>query len=429
MQGPTFDAEHLVVSSLQMKGVEEKLFSCGMPEEALMEKVGLLMKNWFLSNKEFLKDGVFILVGPGHNGGDGLVLARELHLLGIKVILWCPLPIKKKLTKKHLKYCTSLGIQQLKNQPDLNSNELWIEALFGLGQKRKMPIEIENILKKRDQLKPGNLISLDVPAGICSDSGNLLGAIAAKASYTLTVGLIKTGLIQDAALPYVGNLIRLDIGIPEIFLSQLMPSPLRLSSLDLNLFDLPKISPKAGKYERGRVFLIAGSNNFKGASLLALKGALASGAGSVQAVMTDKIADFLWPIVPEVIFHHCSQVSKTNDDVQIRNSLNKINFDRIDSLLIGPGLGISDEDWGEAAFLLKGFKGLLVIDADGLNRISLSNDGWKWLCKRSGPTWITPHITEFRRLFPSLREVLLQATKRKLASLFLPNLFRRSLII
>ena len=78
-----------------MRWLEEKLFSYGMPEEALMEKVGLRMKDWFMKNTEFLNDGVLVLVGPGHNGGDGLVLARELYLEGFEVSLWCPLKIKK----------------------------------------------------------------------------------------------------------------------------------------------------------------------------------------------------------------------------------------------------------------------------------------------------------------------------------------------
>ncbi len=69
-----------------MRWLEEKLFSYGMPEEALMEKVGLRMKDWFMKNTEFLNEGVLVLVGPGHNGGDGLVLARELYLAGVDVL-------------------------------------------------------------------------------------------------------------------------------------------------------------------------------------------------------------------------------------------------------------------------------------------------------------------------------------------------------
>ena len=83
-------------------------------------------------------------------------------------------------------------------------------------------------------------------------------------------------------------------------------------------------------------------------------------------------------------------------------SLEKINFTRIDSLLIGPGLGLANENWDHFSLALEEFAGLLVLDADGLNRLSNSNEGWKWLRKRKGLTWITPHIDEFSRLFPEL---------------------------
>ena len=96
------DSDHLIVSSFQMKEVENKLFLFGMPVEALMEKVGISLKDWLLQKPYLLEHGVIVLVGPGHNGGDGLVLARDLYLLRIEVYLWCPLPIQKLLASKHL---------------------------------------------------------------------------------------------------------------------------------------------------------------------------------------------------------------------------------------------------------------------------------------------------------------------------------------
>ena len=253
MSWPASDADHLIVSSSQMRGLEEKLFSYGMPEEALMEKVGLRIKGWFMENREFLNKGVLVLVGPGHNGGDGLVLARELHLAGVEVSLWCPLEIKKPLTAKHLSYCISIGITQLSSEPDASDQALWIEALFGLSQTRSIPKEIGRLLKTREELIPGHLISLDIPAGICSEDGRIFETGAAKAAFTLTVGLIKTGLIQDRALHYVGTLVRLDIGIPKaLFDSFPNKTPLKISSNDIESFNFPETAPNARKYQRGR---------------------------------------------------------------------------------------------------------------------------------------------------------------------------------
>ena len=75
-------------------------------------------------------------------------------------------------------------------------------------------------------------------------------------------------------------------------------------------------------------------------------------------------------------------------------------WSRLDALLIGPGWGRIEAPWDPWAEPLLAFKGLLVIDADGLNQLASSSEGWRWLLKRSGPTWLTPHGGEFVRLFP-----------------------------
>ncbi len=402
MLWPNSDADHLIVSSSQMQEIEHQLFSLGMPVEALMEKVGLEMKKWFLKNPKLLQNGVVVLIGPGHNGGDGLVLARELYLSGIDVSLWSPLPIKKSLTAKHLHYCISIGINQLNDTPEPTGNELWIEAIFGLGQTSAIPKEIGQILQKREKLNPNKLISLDVPAGICSDTGKRFEAFAAKASFTLTVGLIKSGLIQDVALPYVGNLIRIEIGIPEFVLKTLPEFvPLKISPKDIASFSFPETAPNSSKYERGRLLTIAGSYKYRGASALALQGALASGVGSVQAIVPQSISDALWVHVPEVVFHDYCDKSK-NHEIHLSKCLSKVNFDRIDALLIGPGIGSAEESWEDFAFDLEQFRGLLVLDADALNRLAISPEGWKWLTRRQGMSLITPHLNEFHRLFPDV---------------------------
>ena len=80
MNWPELDAEHLVVNSKEMISLEERIISKGLPVESLMEQVGQRMACWLMQHKSMLKNGVFFLIGPGHNGGDGLVVARELAL-------------------------------------------------------------------------------------------------------------------------------------------------------------------------------------------------------------------------------------------------------------------------------------------------------------------------------------------------------------
>ncbi len=385
-----------------MKDIEEKLFSFGMPIEALMEKVGLEIKKWFFDFPNLLKNGVVVLVGPGHNGGDGLVLARELFLENIEVSFWCPYPVKKPLTLRHLSYCNSIGIRQLKSAPDVCSNALWVESIFGLGQTRGLSQDLGSLFKTREKVKPGKLISLDVPAGICSDTGQKFSTGAAIASFTLSIGLMKSGLLQDIALPYVGEVKRIDLGIPAVVLRSFSETlPLSISSKDIDSAEFPTTLSNKSKYERGRVLFVGGSQKYKGASLLALEGLRASGVGIIQAIVPPSVSNSIWEAVPEVVFHENTK-DFDNHEINLSEALKTVRLDRFESLVIGPGLGFGREKWEMFSPALEGFLGLLVLDADALNRLSLSAEGWEWLAKRKGPTWITPHINEFSRLFPNL---------------------------
>ena len=99
---PKIDSEHLIVYSKQMLEIEKDIFSRGMPVESLMEKVGLQLSQWLLKRKDLIKNGVIVFIGPGHNGGDGAVVARELFLKGYDVTIWCPFPVRKELTLQQL---------------------------------------------------------------------------------------------------------------------------------------------------------------------------------------------------------------------------------------------------------------------------------------------------------------------------------------
>ncbi|MCX5936803.1 MAG: bifunctional ADP-dependent NAD(P)H-hydrate dehydratase/NAD(P)H-hydrate epimerase, partial [Cyanobium sp. LacPavin_0920_WC12_MAG_62_9] len=116
-----------------MAQLEQQLFASGLPVEALMEKAALLVAGHLLEH-EPLQAGVLVLVGPGHNGGDALVVARELHLAGVAVRIWSPFERHKPLTAYHLGHGRCLGIPLLHEEPDQDYGYLWIDVLFGIGQ-------------------------------------------------------------------------------------------------------------------------------------------------------------------------------------------------------------------------------------------------------------------------------------------------------
>ena len=403
---PARTAQHLLVSGSQMAALEQQLFSSGLPVEALMEKAALAIARALLQHEQATlhRDGVLVLVGPGHNGGDGLVVARELHLAGVPVRIWSPFTDHKPLTASHLRHVQWLGVPRLEQPPDPNTAELWIDGLFGIGQHRPLDPPLEQLFDSRNRARAGRLVALDVPSGLCSDQGTCLGRSAARARRTYCLGLLKQGLLQDTALAWVGRLHRLDLGLPAALLAGLpVDQPLALAPADLASAPWPLLDPAAAKYERGRLLVVAGSQRYRGAALLALAGAEASGCGSIRAALPHGLADHLWIRQPQVVV---SQTLTCTDSGHLKlDQLPPEALERLDAVLLGPGVGPAQAGSDRATWqMLQQFPGLLVLDADGLNRLSQAQAGASsWLRGRQGPSWITPHRQEFNRLFPRLQ--------------------------
>ncbi|MBO8230592.1 NAD(P)H-hydrate epimerase [Prochlorococcus marinus str. MU1404] len=398
---PAIDSKHLIVDSKQMMILEKEMFSDGMPQEALMEKAGIQISRWLLKRKPLLKHGITVLIGPGHNGGDGAVIARELCLKGFLVQVWCPFPIKKTLTNNLLNYLTSIGVTKLVEPPDANGKELWIDAIFGNNQTRKVDNKLIKLINQKFHNKYGKVISIDIPTGLCPDKGEPFLDNAVQADYTLAIGLNKIGLTQDSALPFIGELNHIDIGVPTNKLSKIEKKIFKVTYKDLKNIDLPSLPKNSDKYKRGRTLLIAGSEKYPGAAYLSLRGAISSGAGFISAVLPELVAESIWQVAPEIVLKGTMQTNH-NGNASLFSALKNIDLSLYDSLAVGPGIGIDNDDWHKSKDYLIGFKGLLILDADALNRISESKLGSKFFLERKFQTWITPHIKGFSRLFPNI---------------------------
>jgi NAD(P)H-hydrate epimerase len=432
---PGRDADHLLVSGSQMADLERQLFASGLPVEALMEKAALAVSRRLLADhgQRLRRHGAVVLVGPGHNGGDGLVIARELQLAGVSTSIWSPFSEHKPLTACHWRHALWLGIEHLSQPPPAEGPALWIDALFGIGQRRPPGAAIETLLAERQRLQRASLVAVDVPTGLCADSGRLLGAVAARACTTYSIGLIKTGLVQDQALNWVGKLERIDLALPQVLLDRLpQQQPLALAVADLAALPGLPLDPALGKYGRGRLLLVAGSDRYRGAAALALAGATASGCGSVRAALPEAVAAGLWQSQPQVVIQR-SLASGPAGGLAL-GELQSTDLQRLDALVLGPGIGtaVSEKAVGEKAVgekavgekagidveisgaeldfwrALQRSPALLLLDADGLNRLAgpiaqqFGVSPAAWLSGRLGPSWITPHAGEFARLFPEL---------------------------
>jgi len=313
-----------------------------------------------------------------------------------------PFPIKKTLTNDHLNYLTSIGVTKLVEPPDANGKDLWIDAVFGNNQTREVDDKLIKLFNQKFHTKSGKVISIDIPTGLCPDKGEPFLDDAVKADYTLAIGLYKIGLTQDSALPFIGELHHIDVGMPTSKLSKVDKKIFKVTYKDIKNIDLPSLPKNSNKYQRGRTLLIAGSEKYPGAAYLALKGAISSGAGFISAVLPGIVAESIWQVAPEIVLKetmHCNQTGNSS----LFSALKNIDLSAYDSLAVGPGIGIDNDDWQKSKDFLLDFEGLLILDADALNRISESKLGSKFFLERKFKTWITPHSKEFARLFPNIK--------------------------
>jgi NAD(P)H-hydrate epimerase len=395
------EIEQVVVTAQQMRDIEGRIFAAGMPVAALMEKVALLIARR-VEEIPLFKQGkgesrVGVLVGPGHNGGDGLVVARELHFRGYKVCIYCPFSKLKELTSQHLQYAQSLGIPCYESIEALENCELLIDGLFGFGLERAITDPVASAINQLNQWsKP--VVSIDLPSGLHTDTGEVLGT-AVRATHTFCLGLWKLGLLQDQALEYVGKaeLIDFDIPLPDVqAILGNSPKIQRITQLTaLSALPLPR-PPVTHKYKEGHLLLICGSHRYAGGAILTALGARASGVGMLSVAVPESLKSIMVSHLPEALIVGCPETeSGAIAELQLPE---KSDLSSFDAIACGPGLT------KDASPILQGVLDSdrpLILDADGLNILAQMGT-IPTLQKRQAITILTPHAGEFQRLFPNL---------------------------
>jgi ADP-dependent NAD(P)H-hydrate dehydratase / NAD(P)H-hydrate epimerase len=385
--------DRVVVSAAQMQAIEARLFAAGMPVAALMEKVGLRLADRIQTLYPLANfSQVAVLVGPGHNGGDALVVARELHFRGYAVQIYAPIAPLKPLTQQHYDYAHSLGIPIHTLADPLPDGDLWIDGLFGFGLNRSLTGEIAVMV---DRLNEAGcpIVSIDLPSGIQTDTGAVLGS-AVQATTTLCLGLWKPALLQEGALPYLGasELIDFDLPTADIVavlghtpLVQRITPAAAIAALPLHR------PPTTHKYQMGHLLLVCGSDRYAGAAILAGLGARASGVGMLSIAVPQSLKPLLQAQLPEALIIACPETPS--------GAIAALPLDLAQYSAIGCGCGLTPEPESVVAAILASDRPV-VLDADGLNIVARHPD---WLTQRSGATTVlTPHLGEFRRLFPAI---------------------------
>lgn len=385
----------VVVNAEQMRDIEGRVFAAGMPVAALMEKVGGLISRRIQALYPCWQQRVGILVGPGHNGGDALVVARELHFQGYEVVVYCPFSKLKELNSQHAQYVASLGIPCFDSLEALQECDFLIDGLFGFGLERSLSDPAEKAVNQLNEWsKP--VLSIDLPSGLHTDTGEVLGT-AVRATRTFCLGLWKLGLLQDQALDYVGTPELIDFDIPLADVQAVLgdsPSIQRITrTRAIATLPLPR-PPVTHKYKQGHLLLICGSRRYSGGAILTGLGARASGVGMLSIAVPKSLQPLLVAQLPEALIIGCPETeSGAIAELQLPE---KTDLSSFNAIACGPGLT------HDATPILQGVLESdrpLVLDADGLN--ILANLGTiPTLSQRQAPTVLTPHAGEFKRLFP-----------------------------
>lgn len=359
----------------------------GIPGPVLMERAALAAENFLKERFDAVKGRtkVLIFAGMGNNGGDGLALARLLAADGYTVAVRC-VGNPEKATEQWKSQWQTLQHFPVKTDSIMQTDEynVIVDALFGVGLSR--PVEGLYAEAVRDMnAASGFKLALDVPSGICSDTGRVLGS-AFLADATITFGFCKRGLVMYPGADYAGQVRIANVGIgPESFLGQIP----EMYTLKKGENCLPDRTSSGNKGTFGKALLVAGSNGMAGAAILAARAAYRTGAGMVKVITAEENRQILQQGIPEALYGSCRQLTES--------------LEWADVIAIGPGIGREEQALQCLKTVVEKSRKPLVLDADALNLLAeesgtvlaeeLRNQG------AEGRTiLLTPHVGELSRL-------------------------------
>lgn len=395
-----------VVTAEEMRRIDRAAADRGITTDILMENAGRAVAE----ETRKLVGGVvgkrvLVLVGPGNNGGDGLVAGRYLADWGAEVVLY--LCAQRPPADRNLALALERGLAVFRAWEDhgfgnfdslLGSSEVVVDAVLGTGKSRALEGVFGDVLGRLSKLKqsrPGLIIvAVDVPSGLDADTG-AVDPNCPSVDLTVTLGYPKVGLYNFPGADRAGRVIIADIGIPPD-LAEGVKTELITEQWVRSV--LPPRPRDANKGTFGRVLVVAGSINYIGAAYLACMGAARVGAGLVTLATPKSLQPILAAKLTEVTYLPLSE-SEAGIVSEKAAAAVRERLPDYDVLLIGCGLGQRPSVVKFVGSLLLDATGKrmppLVIDADGLNILS-QVPGW-WQKLGSGAI-LTPHPGEMARL-------------------------------
>jgi hydroxyethylthiazole kinase-like uncharacterized protein yjeF len=353
----------------------------GVPFLTLMEAAGRAVTDEII--RRYGKRQVLVLCGPGNNGGDGFVVARQLRDAGWQVqveLVADPSKLKGDAAVNAARWGDGAG--------KIETIELIVDALLGAGLDRDVTGSMAEMIAMANT-SGVPVVSIDVPSGLDGETGEVRGA-AVRADLTVTFFRKKPGHILLPGREHCGEVVVADIGIPPSVLDEIAPQAFENTPA---LSSLPHLALDAHKYSRGHCLVVSGAPLQTGAARLTATAALRAGAGAVTLTGTE-----------DALRVHAAHVTAimlkpfATDD-EFRELLSG----KVDSVVIGPAAGVTDATrWHTLAVLAHA--PAAVLDADAM---TVFKDDPETLfaaikSRPDRPVILTPHEGEFERLFGKL---------------------------
>ncbi|MFQ6133130.1 MAG: NAD(P)H-hydrate dehydratase [Armatimonadota bacterium] len=394
-----------LANAQQMREVDRRAIEdCGLPSLVLMENAALAICAGVV---ELLTERggrcVKVVAGKGNNGGDGLAVARQLLCRGyeVEVLLLAEPTELSGDADTNCQAAQKLGVKVSVVSSDepletlaerLAPADVVVDAILGTGVTGEVKGLARRGIEAIRRIPPERVVAVDMPSGIDSDTGQVLGA-AVEACRTITLGLPKVGLYCYPGAAHSGEVIVDPIGLPSSLLAE---NDIRthLTTAEECRAALPPRRPDAHKGDCGRVLVVAGSAGMSGAASLCGLGALRAGAGlvtvatpaGVNAILEVKLTEVMTAPLPET------------SDQAIGLAAEPILMDMSEEaevLVIGPGVSQASQTQRVVRRLVESVDKPIVVDADGLN--ALAGD-LAAVTERSAPAVLTPHPGELSRL-------------------------------
>jgi len=380
-----------VVTAAEMRAAETALFARGTPSFDVMATAGravveAIRQRWPTPFKRAL-----ILAGPGNNGGDGFIVARELSDLGWDVHV-AAMQGRDLYSGDAARAASLWGGSIARLEPGAlakldEGDYVVIDAIFGIGLARPIANEVKAVIHALHG-RPCPVVAVDVPSGINADTGEVMGA-APRAALTVTFGWPKRGHLLLPGREWVRDLVVADIGCRDEDLPDLAQVP-RVNGAALWHNHLPLPSAADHKYTRGHALVVGGAT-MPGATRLASRAARRVGAGMLTVAAPREAHPYYLIDQPGLIVREAADASALKALLEDK---------RFTAVLVGSGLP-ADSVTAGAVEAAAGSGRALVIDGGGLTAFAGSIDALAKFGRAD--IVLTPHEGEFARLFPDLK--------------------------